>query len=67
MTGDLGPRHREAHVREQATLAALADVSLGVLVGLCGRGADDVDPELRREALEFLDCHASHCAYHRER
>ena len=48
MAGDLGPRHREAHVREQATLAALADVPLGVLVGLGGRRADDVDAELRR-------------------
>ena len=67
MAGDGRLRHGEAHVREQAALAALANVSLGVLVGLSGRGADDVDPELPCKALEFLGCHASHSAYDRER
>ena len=52
MAGDLGPRHREAHVGEQAARTALADVPLGLLVRLGGRRADDVDPELL-QALEL--------------
>ena len=46
MARDLGPRHREAHVGEQAALAPLADVPLGLLVGLGRRGADHVEAEL---------------------
>ena len=47
VAGDLGLRHREAHVGEEAARAALADVPLGVRVRLGGRRSDDVDPELR--------------------
>ena len=40
VAGDLGAGDREAHVREQAARAALADVPLGLAVGLGGRRAD---------------------------
>jgi threonine dehydrogenase-like Zn-dependent dehydrogenase len=49
----LGPRHGEAHVGEEAARAPLADVALGVGVGLGRRGADRVEPELLREGFEF--------------
>ena len=60
---DLGPRHREAHVGEQAPLSALADVALGLLVRLGRRRADDVDPELLAGARALL--RSSHCAAHK--
>ncbi len=62
MTRDLGSRHREAHVGEQAARSALPDVTLGLVVRLGGRRADDVDPELTGEPLELRGCHARHCA-----
>ena len=46
MAGDLRLGHREAHVGEEAAVAALADRALGLGVRLGGRGPDDVDPEL---------------------
>ena len=54
----LGPRHREAHVGEEPALAALADVPLGVGVGLGRRDADRVETELLCESLEFRSGHA---------
>ena len=58
MARHLGLRHREAHVREESALAALADVPLGVDVRLGARGADDVEPDLRTETLELVRVHA---------
>src|SRR5439155_23209028 len=49
----LGPRHREAHVREQAALPSLANVTLRLFVGLGARGADDVEAELARKAVQL--------------
>jgi NADPH:quinone reductase-like Zn-dependent oxidoreductase len=51
----LRARHREAHVREQAARAALADVALGVDVRLRSCDADRVQPQPRRQ---LLDVHA---------
>ena len=62
MARDFGPRHREAHVCEEALLAALADVPLGLFVRRGRRRADRVDAELLGEALEFRGRHESHCA-----
>jgi NADPH:quinone reductase-like Zn-dependent oxidoreductase len=53
MTGDVRPRHRETHIGEQAARFALADVSLGVLVGLGCSGPDDVDAELSGDPIQF--------------
>ena len=53
----LRPRHREAHVGEEAALAALADVALGLGVRLGARRADRVEPELGAESLEFRGVH----------
>jgi len=55
MAGGLGLRHRETHVREQAALAALADVPLGLLVRLGRSRSDDVEADLLCETLE-LSC-----------
>ncbi len=60
MARDLGVGHREAHVREEPAFAALADVPLGLDVGLGGRGADRVQPQLLCEALQLALRHASH-------
>jgi NADPH:quinone reductase-like Zn-dependent oxidoreductase len=49
--------HGEAHVREEAARAALADVSLRLVVGDRRRRADDVEPELCAESLEFPGRH----------
>src|SRR5688500_6899730 len=57
VTGDLGLRHREAHPREEPPGPALADMTLGLLVRLGGRRADDVDPELAGDALELALSH----------
>ena len=58
MTGDLGPRHREAHVGEEAARAAVADVPLRRLVGL-GRGdTDGVQPEVVRQRDQLRPLHA---------
>ena len=57
MAGDLRAGHREAHVGEEAARAALADVLLGLLVRLCRRRSDDVDPELLGELLELCELH----------
>jgi hypothetical protein len=46
MARDFGPSHGEAHVREEAALTALADVTFRLLVGAGRRGADDVEAEL---------------------
>ena len=54
----LGPRHREAHVGEEAAGAPLADVALGAGVGLGRRDANRVEPELLGEGLEFRSGHA---------
>ena len=54
----LGPRHREAHVGEEPARTALADVPLGVGVGLGRRDADRVETELLCESLEFRSGHA---------
>src|SRR5256714_12787768 len=57
MARDLGLRHREAHVGEEAALAPLGDVPLRVGVALGPRGPDDVDAELLRQALELYVLH----------
>ena len=58
MARHLRLRHREAHVREEAAFAALADVPLGLDVRLCSRGADDVEAELGAKTLELARSHA---------
>ena len=58
MARHLRLRHREAHVGEEPPLPALADVPLGVVVGL-GRGrSDDVEPELEGELIQLRRVHA---------
>ena len=54
MARDLRLGDREAHVREQAASAALADVPLGLDVGLGRRRADRVDADLVGQALELF-------------
>jgi len=54
----LGPRHSEAHVREEPARSALADVALGLAVWLGLRGADRVEPQFARERVEFRFGHA---------
>jgi hypothetical protein len=53
MARDLRLGHGEAHPCEQPPGPAFQDVALGLGVRLGGRGPDDVDPELRREAVEL--------------
>ncbi|OLB24978.1 MAG: hypothetical protein AUH17_02795 [Actinobacteria bacterium 13_2_20CM_68_14] len=57
MARDLGLGHREAHVGEEATRTPVADVLLGLFVGLCRRRADDVDAELIRQLLQLSSVH----------
>jgi hypothetical protein len=57
MAGNLGLRHRETHAREQAAVAPLADMPLGLLVGAHWRCPDDIDPELLGDALELALSH----------
>ena len=55
MARDLRLSHRELHVREEAAGAALTDVPLRFLVRPGRRGADDVEPKLFGQPLQF-DC-----------
>jgi NADPH:quinone reductase-like Zn-dependent oxidoreductase len=55
---DLGASHRELHVGEQPSLAALADVPLGVRVGGGRSGADDVEPQLLGQLPELTRFHS---------
>jgi len=57
MARDLGTGHREAHVGEEASRAPLGDVLLGLGVGLGGRGADHVDPQLVGDPFELPSGH----------
>ena len=57
MAGDLRPAHREAHPREEAALAPVADVALGLLVRDGGRGSDRVQAELRTEPGQLSGGH----------
>jgi hypothetical protein len=50
MARHLGAGHGEAHVGEEPARAALGDVALRLVVGLCRRGAHDVEAELVAEA-----------------
>ena len=59
MAAHLRLGHREAHAREEATCPALADVALGLLVGLCGCRPHGVEPELRGQATELRLLHKS--------
>ena len=59
MAAHLGLSHREAHPREEAAGAALADVPLGLLVGLCRRRPYGVETELRGQATELRLLHIS--------
>ena len=59
MAAHLGLRHGEAHAREEAASAALADVALGLVVGLCGRRPHGVETELRGQATELRLLHMS--------
>src|SRR5262249_10354571 len=54
--------HREAHVREEAAGAPLADVALGLDVLLGGRGTDDVDAELGGKPGQLSSLHVEDCA-----
>jgi NADPH:quinone reductase-like Zn-dependent oxidoreductase len=54
---DLRLGHREAHVREEAARAALADVALRAGVRLRGRGADRIEAELVGELGELRSRH----------
>jgi hypothetical protein len=58
MTRALGLRHREAHLREQATLAPLADVTLRLGVGLRPSDSDRIEPQLIRMPAKIVDVHA---------
>jgi hypothetical protein len=53
MARDLRLGHREAHAREEAARAALANVALRLLVRLGRRRPDHVDPELAGRTLEL--------------
>ena len=57
MAGDLGLRHREAHVGEEAAGPPLADVSFGLVVRFRRRGTDDVDPKLAGGLLKLAQSH----------
>ena len=58
MTRLLRPRHREAHVGEEAALPPLADEPLGLRVRDGRRDADRVETELAGEYLEVARAHA---------
>src|SRR5262249_9838512 len=62
MAGDLRLGHREAHVREKAAGAPLADVALGLRIRLSGRGTDNVDAELGGQPGELSSLHVEDCA-----
>jgi NADPH:quinone reductase-like Zn-dependent oxidoreductase len=53
MAGDVRPRSREPHPGEKPPLAALADVLLGLVVGLGRCRADNVEAELLGSACEL--------------
>jgi NADPH:quinone reductase-like Zn-dependent oxidoreductase len=57
MARALGLRHREAHVGEEPARAALADVTLRVVVRRGGRGPDHVETELLAEPLQVDPLH----------
>jgi NADPH:quinone reductase-like Zn-dependent oxidoreductase len=59
MARRLGLRHREAHVREEAAPSTLADVPLGVDIGLGWGRANDVEAELRPQLRQLGSCHAT--------
>src|SRR5580765_6436596 len=58
----LGPRHREAHVGEQAACPALADVPLGLLVRLDPSRTDHVEADLLAEPCQLRRVHVGDCA-----
>ena len=62
MAGSLGLGDREAEIREQTAVAALANVALGLIVRPYRRGADDVDPELQGETFQLHGGHVEDCA-----
>ena len=53
MARDVGLRHREAHVGEEPSLTALADVTLGLDVGLRRSRPDGIDSECLRQCLQL--------------
>jgi hypothetical protein len=53
----LRPRHREAHVGEEAARTPFADVPFRLGVRLGARRTDRVEPELGAESLEFCGVH----------
>ena len=57
MAGDLRPAHREAHPGEEAALAPVADVPLGLLVRDGGRGPDRIEAELRTDPGQLSGGH----------
>ena len=59
MTGDLRPRHRELHVREEALLVPLADVLLGLRVRRRRSSANDVEAELDCDLGELSRRHCN--------
>src|SRR5262249_30882419 len=59
---DLRLSHREAHVREEALLTALADVPLGLLVRRDRSRPDDVEADLVAEPLQLPSRHVGDCA-----
>ena len=62
MAGDLRLGHREAHVREEAAGAPLADVALRLGIRLGERGTDDVDAELLGQPGQVSSLHMEDCA-----
>src|SRR5436190_23534748 len=62
MAGDLRLSHREAHVREEAAGAPLADVALRLGIRLGERGTDDVDAELLGQPGQVSSLHMEDCA-----
>ncbi len=57
MARRLGLGHGEAHVREEASRAAFADVALGLGVRLGAGRPDDVEAQLAAQPLELPGGH----------
>ena len=63
MARHLRLRHREPHVGEEAALAALANVPLGIGIGLGTADPDGVEPEVLCQALQLRSGHGRIVAY----
>src|SRR5262249_26141870 len=57
MAGNVWLSHGEAHFREEAARAPLANVPFGFRIRLCARRTDDVEPQVGAESLELPRIH----------